>query len=539
MNPYLSPTGRLVLFGAVVFLITGIATTNVALVLLGQVQIVVLGVSFLLIAPAALALDRRLIGMRVEAGESLDAVTGHVIGTSVSVDLAVTNSSDQPLHNLRALPFGSDELEAAEVAVASQLLGGSQATAAFDVTAGTSGRWVLQGFDVSVTDPLGFVQTRDYLPSVHAFEFYPAAGKLAKRGGIRRPQSEYGGGQHLVDNIGAGTEVRQLRDFRAGDSLRDIAWKASMRARRLVSREFEREVTANIYIALDVSSSMRGGSWPGQKLDWAIHHTVELCSQLLDKRDRVGIVTFDEKLVGDVAPANSSRQLQRIIHHLVGLSAIVDEDLTELDETELERLAADYLLVQERLDFRRGADGSASGVNRRLLDRWIASVLPDTRAALDSGVLREGLLDTEISPLRQFLRYRGVTIPYRVEARLGMKERGLVATLEHVVRQTKARHRVIVVTDLCAVMNTEALVRGVNLVRAGGHSIEFVVPFTPWFYDTAALGAKYEIVRELFTSAEAEERGRIVHRLRAVGATVRMARGVSTGLAGALDRTGR
>lgn len=520
MNPYLSPAGRLVLFSGLVFLITGIATTNIGLVLLGQVQVVLLGVSFLLVGPAALALDRRLVTMRVEPGDASGMGTGHVIGSTVDVRVDVVNSSDQTLHNLRARPFGAEPLQAAEIALTPQLLGGAHASITLDATAQISGRWMLHGFDVTITDPLGLVETRDYLPAQHAFEFYPAAGKLARRVGIRRPKAAFGGGLHLVDTTGSGTDVRQLRDYRPGDSLRDIAWKATIRSRRLVSREFEREVTANAYVVLDVSSSMRGGRWPGQKLDWAIHHTVELCDQLLEKRDRVGVVTFDEKLVGHVPPANSSQQLRKIMHHLVGLSAIVDEDLTELDESELERLAADYLLVQERLDFRRGGEGSPSGVNRKLLDRWIESVLELTREQNDSGVLREGMLDAELSSLRQFLRYRGVSIPYRVEARLGMKERGLVETLEHITEHVADRHRIVVVSDLCAIMNVESLVRGVNLVRADGHDIQFVVPFTPWFYDRVPDRPKYEIIRELFTSAEAEERTRVVGRLRALGVHV-------------------
>ena len=67
--------------------------------------------------------------------------------------------------------------------------------------------------------------------------------------------------------------------------------------------------------------------------------------------------------------------MRRLLHHLVGLNSIVDPDLTEFDEDEAEALVADYLLVQERLDFRKG-DGvdEVSGVNRKLLQRWLASV---------------------------------------------------------------------------------------------------------------------------------------------------------------------
>ena len=279
-----------------------------------------------------------------------------------------------------------------------------------------------------------------------------------------------------------------------------------------------------MYVALDISSSMRGGRHRGQKLEWGIHYAVDLAEHLLRKRDRVGLLTFDEKMYGNIAPGNATNQMRRILHHLVGLNSVTDEDLTELDDAEVERLAADYLLVQDRLDFRRGKDLAPTGINRALLTRWLASMADVTREQFDSAALREGVVAREGQPVRDFLRYRGVPVPYRVEARLGMKERGLVQTLEHVVRHARESHWIVVVSDLCGVMNVESLVRGVNLVRANGHSIEFVVPFTPWFYGPTPDDPKFEIVRELFTSAEAEERTRIIARLRSLGVRVQVER---------------
>lgn len=525
MNPYLSHTGRLVVFTGLVFTITGIAASNVAILLLGQLQLVLLASAFLLVAPVALSLDRRMVRLEVEPGEATSLGTGHIVGEDVDVELHAVNESEHTLHNLRATPFGAEALRAADVDVAVHIPPGASGRAEFDVTAKRSGRWMLHGFDVRATDPLGLVETRDYLPCNHAFEFYPAAGMLARRASTRPPQTSLGGGPHLAQRVGSGSEIRQLRDWRPGDSLRDVAWKASLRSRKLVSREFEREVTANVYIALDVSSSMRGGRAPGQKLEWAVHYTVGLATQLLETRDRVGLLTFDEKMYGHVAPGNSTRQMQKILHHLVGLNSVVDQELTELDETEVERLAADYLLVQERLDFRRGGEGNASGVNRKLLDRWLQQTMPYVRERFESGTLREGVVESDVSELRQFLGLRGVTIPYRVEARLGMKERGLVQTLEHVVGTAREPHWIVLISDLCAVMNVESIVRGVNLARADGHTVEVVVPFTPWFYPAEPDQPKYEIIRELFTSAEAEERSRVVRRLRAMGVTVHMTKG--------------
>lgn len=521
MNPYLSRTGRLTLFTALVFMMVGIAAGSPIVLLVGQALIVLLAISFMALAPGALVLDRRLVSLDVRPEENGSAGTGHVVGDIVPLVLSVRNHTDHALHNVRVEPFTAEALAAEASAVAPIVRGGQLGEAALDVTSRRCGRWMLHGFDVRISDPLGLVESRDYLPCNHSFEFYPRAGTLQRAArSVRRSRSRAGDGLHVVSSSGSGTEIRQLRDWRSTDSLRDIAWKASLRARKLISREFEREVTAQVYIVLDVSSSMRGGREPGQKLDWAIHFTVDLAARLIEKRDRVGLVTFDEKLYGHIAPGNATNQLRRMLHHLVGLNSIVDEDLTEPDRTEIERLAADYLLVQDRLDFRRGATGADGAVNRPLLDKWLKSTAEKTRRELDSPALREGVVQRDVDPLRQFLKYRGVTVPYRVEARLGMKERGLADAIGHVVASSRFPHRIVVISDLCGVMKVESIVRAVNLARADGHEIEFAVPFTPWFYEPEPDRPKFELVRELFTSAEAEERARIVTRLRSIGVHV-------------------
>jgi hypothetical protein len=141
---------------------------------------------------------------------------------------------------------------------------------------------------------------------------------------------------------------------------------------------------------------------------------------------------------------------------------------------------------------------------------------------LGSPALREGVLNPEQDPVRRFLQLRGVEVPYRVEARLGMKERGLVESLEQIVRSGRERNLIVVVSDLCGIMNPDLALRGIRLARAKGHQVMFFVPFTPDFYEVSRSGdPKWSVLRELFTAAEYEERKRIADRLREAGVELR------------------
>ena len=55
-----------------------------------------------------------------------------------------------------------------------------------------------------------------------------------------------------VSASGPGAQVEQLRDYRPGDPLRVIDWRATARRRQLVSRDFAEDQHLDVMVALDV-----------------------------------------------------------------------------------------------------------------------------------------------------------------------------------------------------------------------------------------------------------------------------------------------
>lgn len=521
MTPYLTPSGKWVLNAAIITLGFGVAFSSPILVVIGQIQIALLIFSVLLVVPGALALDRRKVSIGLEQTALERVGTSYLVGEEVKTAVRVQNSSGSTLHGFSAQPFGARALSLPEKVISASVPPGAAPDVEFEVTGRRSGRFAVHGFDVLLADPMGLVEVKDYLPGVQTFQFFPSAGRLRRRARYDGPIARGSVGKHIVSVKGQGMELRELRDYHSGDALRNIAWKQSIRAQKLIAKDFEREISTNVYIALDISSSMRGGQWEGQKLEWGIHLSVDLAESVIKSRDRVGLLTFDEKLFGHIETGNSKAHLKSFIHHLMGLNSIVDEELTEINGPDLEQMAADYLLVQERLDFRKGAsEDSESGVNRALLDKWVKARLYEDEKRYHSPVLQEGVLNQNTGDLRRFLQVRGLEVPYRVEARLGMKERGLSEVFDFLVRQCKSPHWLIIVSDLCGVLNPEALLRQMRLARSKGHHLLFVVPFTPAFYSVPEDDERAQIVHELFASAESDERDKIVQKIRAIGIPV-------------------
>ena len=523
MNANLTRSGIWLFTASLIFLGIGVVAREMVILMFGTSLILALAVAYGSALSSALALDRRFIDAELQEsdGSQLSGHTGHVVGDEIDVELTLSNRSELSIFGLDLQAFGPQQLHIDGDFRFRSVEGRTSARRSVSVSASCSGRWVLQGFDVSVTDPFGLIEARDYIPCNFAFEFYPRVGRLdrnKKNRRLERHPTEREGKRQLAA-LANGMVTRELRDYQPGDPLRHIAWKATARTRKLIAREFEDEITAGTTILLDISGSMRGGAWQGQKLEHAIELAAGIADDLIAQRSRVGLVTFDEKVYGYIPPGGSRSHYHRILHHLLGLNSVVDPVLTELDEEELEELLVDYLLVQERLDFRKGNDDGH--VNRDLLDRWVQSRLGAERQRFHSPVLQEGILDADMTAVREFVQLRGLPVPYRVESRLGPKGRGMADAFERLVHDAPERQFVLVISDLCGVSNFDVLDRGLALARHDGHRIRFLVPFTPSYYrGSPEESEKHEILMELFTASEKEERLRGVRFLQTKGIDV-------------------
>src|SRR3546814_14348251 len=74
-------------------------------------------------------------------------------------------------------------------------------------------------------------------------------------------------GAHLKRRRGEGTDFHQMREYRIGDSLRQIDWKATARARKLIPREYQVEKNQQLIVVLDTGRRLMArepaqAQWP-------------------------------------------------------------------------------------------------------------------------------------------------------------------------------------------------------------------------------------------------------------------------------------
>ncbi|PCJ16062.1 MAG: DUF58 domain-containing protein [Gammaproteobacteria bacterium] len=88
---------------------------------------------------------------------------------------------------------------------------------------------------------------------------------------------------------GEGLEFHQLREYRQGDSLRQVDWKATSKKRKLISREYQEERDQQIIFLVDSGRSMRAIDNGESHFDHALDALLLLSYIALKQGDAVGM----------------------------------------------------------------------------------------------------------------------------------------------------------------------------------------------------------------------------------------------------------
>jgi uncharacterized protein (DUF58 family) len=120
---------------------------------------------------------------------------------------------------------------------------------------------------------------------------------------------------------GASTAFAGLRDYVRGDDIRRVSWTATARRDHPVVVEVEAERGQQVMIALDCGRLMTAPAGNLDKLDHAINAALMLAWVAQAHGDRVGLMTFDDRVTAFVKPERGSTQLRRLTEALYSVRA--------------------------------------------------------------------------------------------------------------------------------------------------------------------------------------------------------------------------
>ena len=125
-------------------------------------------------------------------------------------------------------------------------------------------------------------------------------------------------GAHIARHKGEGMEFNQLREFREGDTLKQVDWKATAKFGAPISKEYQEEKDQNIVFLLDCSRRMRAMENNLSYFDYALNALLMSSYIALDKGDAVGVKTFSGQSSW-LQPIKGKNSINTILNHLYAL----------------------------------------------------------------------------------------------------------------------------------------------------------------------------------------------------------------------------
>lgn len=119
-------------------------------------------------------------------------------------------------------------------------------------------------------------------------------------------------GERQARGMGAGAQILQLREYRRGDPIRLIDWKASARRGRPISREMTEDQHLQIIVAIDAGRASGLAAGAVDRLGLYVNVAARLAQRAAELDDAVGLLVFAARPLAALAPARGDAAVARI-----------------------------------------------------------------------------------------------------------------------------------------------------------------------------------------------------------------------------------
>ncbi len=129
----------------------------------------------------------------------------------------------------------------------------------------------------------------------------------------RRNAAGFLSGNYVTSVRGKGMEFHEARKYVHGESIRMIDWNITARMTEPYVKIFHDERDREVFIALDVSPSMHTGWQERTKLEYAVETAATLAVCAAGQQDKIGFLTFSDRVHESARPAGGPRALFRAL----------------------------------------------------------------------------------------------------------------------------------------------------------------------------------------------------------------------------------
>jgi len=193
-----------------------------------------------------------------------------------------------------------------------------------------------------VSSMLGLLVRRNTIDAEEMVPVYPSFIQLRKYDLLSGATIQSETGSKRLRKIGHSMEFEQIKEYVHGDDIRTLNWKASARKGGLMVNTYTDEKSQQVYCIIDKGRLMKMPFGGLTLLDYAINSCLVLSNVCLKKQDRVGVITFSNKLGSVLAADRKAIQKENILQLLYNQK-------TSFQESDFEML---YMQIRNRIKHR-------------------------------------------------------------------------------------------------------------------------------------------------------------------------------------------
>jgi uncharacterized protein (DUF58 family) len=185
---------------------------------------------------------------------------------------------------------------------------------------------------------LGLVQRRQNADAEEIVSVYPSFSQLGKYSLMANTTTTEQGSKRMR-KIGQSMEFEQIKNYVSGDDIRTINWKATARNGNLMVNNYTDEKSQQVYCIIDKGRLMKMPFNGLSLLDYAINATLALSNICLQKQDKIGLMSFSDKMGSIIAADRKPIQRENIMQ-------VLYKESTSFMESDYEML---YMQVRNKL----------------------------------------------------------------------------------------------------------------------------------------------------------------------------------------------
>ncbi len=135
-------------------------------------------------------------------------------------------------------------------------------------------------------------------------------------------------GLKKIRRIGHTMEFEQIKEYVSGDDIRTINWKATAKRGDLMVNQFQDEKSQPVYSIINTGRVMKMPFENLKLLDYAINSALAFSNIALKKNDKVGMLTYANKVENFLPAKNRKTHLNLILETLYNIDTrFLDSDL--------------------------------------------------------------------------------------------------------------------------------------------------------------------------------------------------------------------